>query len=158
MLHIRKHQMLIFMKRCVKLCITTIRKGIKTNEKTSLPRAVERDPLGGIIPVGSRVVRAEIIVSSSEAEESARYLTNRPQADSEKTKTFKRKIHPLRGWIFIHAAGFFDGVSAVTSRCAERIYQSRFLDKSRGVFVCRHRAVNPIFPPLSRHGAQVRLA
>ena len=27
-----------------------------------------------------------------------------------------------------------------------------------GVFVCRHRAVNPIFPPLSRHGAQVRLA
>ena len=100
----------------------------------------------------------KITVSSSEAEESALYLTNRPQADSEKTKTFKRKIHPLRGWIFIHAAGFFDGVSAVTSRCAERIYQSRFLDKSRGVFVCRHRAVNPIFPPLSRHGAQVRLA
>ena len=38
----------------------------------------------------------KITVSSSEAEESALYLTNRPQADSEKTKTFKRKIHPLK--------------------------------------------------------------
>ena len=48
----------------------------------------------------------KITVSSSEAEESARYLTNRPQADSEKTKTFKRKIHPLRGWIFIMRQAF----------------------------------------------------
>ena len=48
----------------------------------------------------------KIPVSSSEAEESALYLTNRPQADSEKTKTFKRKIHPLRGWIFIMRQAF----------------------------------------------------
>ena len=95
----------------------------------------------------------KITVSSSEAEESALYLTNRPQADSEKTKN-----PPASRVDFYHAAGFFGGVSAVTSRCADGILQSRFLDKSCGVFVCRHRAVNPIFPPLSRHGAQFRLA
>ena len=36
---------------------------------------------------------------------------------------------------FYHAAGFFGGVSAVTSRCADGILQSRFLDKSCAAFL-----------------------
>ena len=57
------------------------------------------------------------------------------QADSEKTKTFKRKIHPLRGWIFIMRQAFSAAYPPSRHGAPTGILQSRFLDKSCAAFL-----------------------